>query len=803
MTISSDLSRGRYRAVLDLCCENQVPDLSVDRPKLIVDKLSIQRRATVGLAIVEVAEPPVPALHWALLVDDLAGGARGVISTEDRGRYAIASRIVTEGESGVAARIDPRSGIAMRYRLEPYALTVSAGDRAVAPSVPNIIFRFPSGSLRVEIRAPDGSVRRIGPYPFVQSRSRTPTNRSGRTLDAGGGHLTDAYQLSTMRPEMELTFDRDGEYTITLEGEIEDIHGNVWRGGGTYPVMVGTPLIIDPAALPGTPFEAGDTLATGATIIPPVAADVDVRLRFAPRSDPARMIERVFSGRANRSGYFHAEPFTFTEPGEYRLDITARYRDERGALWYGQKTSGSAVAPVNASLLAHGRRGDDSMPNERPQWFARRSDGSSHVHIPWAIGDVLWQTKEDAALPIVTVQDPSGRVSSVLRARTGATDFNERVTRGEIALFSSRGDRVDPYIDPSRIDLWGYSYRSVQRPLVRVREQIGEQVNSLYWRFRENYAGQHGTGSAGDLPNDFKFQYGAAVLHGTGIGEPEYAIYGSLFVLIANDDPAGSRVFPPFQGNGGGASGGPLFKLKGRDIDILLHPTGVRPGTILQVGDTASFSGHIAPTLSSRYEIVVTAPSGARRTISGQANRIGYLYRPETDFRVDEAGVWRVRVKVWHEGTTSAGQVQAPFPTNETSFNFYVVDARAPQLELAPMPEFVRHASPIEFIASSSLAGAELHYTVTMPGFVLEEGSNRQLRYSYHSPTLAQDFPNLDRTDEDFYTGTDMITISLLLSGTDASGARKYLARQVIIDGEHLMMPAQLPAPAKRRTARR
>ena len=86
---------------------------------------------------------------------------------------------------------------------------------------------------------------------------------------------------------------------------------------------------------------------------------------------------------------------------------------------------------------------------------------------------------------------------------------------GELPLFSSRPDGLDSHFDPSKVDLWGYAYRSVQRPLVRVREEIGEDsLPAVYWRFNEAYANQIGAGEQGDLPNDIKFQHGAVVLRG-------------------------------------------------------------------------------------------------------------------------------------------------------------------------------------------------------------------------------------------------------------------------------------------------
>jgi len=66
----------------------------------------------------------------------------------------------------------------------------------------------------------------------------------------------------------------------------------------------------------------------------------------------------------------------------------------------------------------------------------------------------------------------------------------------------------------------------------------------------------------------------------------------------------------------------------------------------------------------------------------------------------------------------------------------------------------------------------------------------------------AASFPNLDLHDADGYAGADTITISLLLSGTDASGVRQHYARQIVIQGEEAQMLSQHPRP-KWRAVRR
>jgi hypothetical protein len=303
-----------------------------------------------------------------------------------------------------------------------------------------------------------------------------------------------------------------------------------------------------------------------------------------------------------------------------------------------------------------------------------------------------------------------------------------------------------------------------------------------------------------------------------------------------------------------------LFTLKGRDIDLFFHPTGVRPGTIVHRGQRISFAGYSAPTLPSKVSILVTSPSGATRTIAGQANAIGYFYDPSQDFAAFESGVWKARVSILFDGRTSAGQLSEPFPTGDVlgsrsgEFYFYVVDADAEQVEIgnvsasaqsslsrvipsvsegpggrvrpspatgiahpapsslalarddtrgqvaSPATTFVRPADgPVTFTIAkpAGLTNPTLTYTTTMPGFILEEGTKSTLSYTYDATKLAKIFPNLDLYDADGYAGADTITISLLLSGTE-DGKTKNHARQIVIQGEELQIPDQSPQPKRR-----
>ena len=822
LALPADLPAGYYRPFLNF----SAPDIPAENPPsrlVIFPDFSMSSANAARLPIIRVGSPAAPRLDWVLLLDTLSNGSRGVVAMEDADRFGVAQRILTSSETFVIPRLGAASGHPLTYRLEPFVPAGGVGSDGRIYS-PNIPFQFPSGSLTVTIRHPDRTETVLGPAPFVQSRSKSLVDDEGNRLDGGGGHITDAYQLSTMDPRFEVAFAQDGLHVITVEGTIDDIWGNTWTGGGAYEVHVGRVLALDTAVLPGTHFEVGDSFNPGLVISPPVTAAIEVRFQHIPYSDVSLLEERVIRGRTNRFGYFQpaGNSFVFEQPGEYRVDITARGEDAQGQLWMGSRTWGGVVAPVNPTIVAHGRRGIDEQDTIGPQWFTRDQIGipigTSHVPFPFQSGDVQWLEKTDSAIPLVTFHDPSRQLTALLRQRggesvplgLGAGSFAERVVVGEAPLFSSRPDGDDPHLGPSKVDLWGYSYRSVQRPLARVREEISEDnIPNPYWRFNERYANQIGVGANGDLPGEFKFQYGAAVLHGSALDQPHYAVYGSLFVLVSDDDPVGTRTFPPFQGNGGGPSGGPLFTLKGEDIDLFMHLTGVRPGSVLETGNTFALVGAIGPTLPAQVTYTVTAPDGSRRRFSGQANEIGYYYEPEDNFIVDQLGRYTVDLQVTYDGSTSAGQVTAPFPqghvlgTARGRFSVYVVSPHSAPLTV-DMPRHDFLTAPADFTVTAStpteMTLTSGHMTALMPGVVLEDGSlaveANGLTYDYDPVGLAAGVPILDVERFGQPVAADVVTVSLFGEGMDSEGQPSYAARVVTLHGpEFLNLTPVAPGP--------
>ena len=796
MQLSNAVKPGYYRTILHIEFEGaRFPNETPSRPVVFdlkaIDRASRKPGRETGLTtvygpVVRVGDPAAPRMNWMLLVNHPNEGTRGTRAIEDRQSFGFAPRVVTQSDIFIVPR-----GL---YNLEPFVPAIGIGDREF-PSPPRIPFRFPSGELLARVTRPDGSVTTIGPAPFAQWRTMNATRPGGGPLESGGGFPHDPYQLSTMNPAFEFAFDRDGKHIVRLEGWIEDVWGHRWEGSGTYEILVAKPMALDTAVLPGSPFEAGDVFDPAMQLIPPAGADVEVRVRLLSDSDPARTVEFVRSGRANRFGLFRANGIPLDARGEYRADAVATWRDPDGVLHAGSRTWGGVVAPRDAAIVAHGMRGADDMPAPRPIWFRRETrGGSGHIHVPFFSGDVLWAVDQDAAIPHITFADPLGKLT-MLRDRgvrfQAPPGFVGRYDTGEARPFIGTPTGTDAHIDSTAIDVWGYAYRSVQRPFVRVREIIGEEaIAGYYWRFGGSYGGQRGMGPSGDMVNDFKFQFGGIVLRGPALPEPQYAIYSSLFVLAPDDGPnGGSRVFPPFRGNGGGPDGGPLMTLKGKDVEMFLHLTGVRPGTIAHRGQSIAWCGYVAPPVAAKVSITVTSPSGAATTVEGRANRIGW-FRAPGEMTVSESGVWTARVSVTFEGPNTSGAMAAPYPsggvlgTVDGSFHFYVVDVDAPELAL----------SGLTVLPPPGLTGMQLAHTITMPGFLLQEESSPSMAVVYDAPALTHDFPNLD---------ADPILISFLLSGTDATGVRRHFARSVVLEGDIIEQPSQPPVELRRRRSAR
>ncbi len=784
------------------------------------------------LPVIGVGSPAPPRIPWTLFGDYPINGHRGVTALEDAGEYAMPTRVLIPPETAVIPRINTRTNQPIVYRLEPGSHWLSGTDRRLPPP-PHIPLAFPAGTLTAVIHTPDGTTQTIGPAPIQQSAIRTPTTPGGSPIDHGTGHIGDLYHLYTADDRFALSFDQYGPHTIELSGNVKDIQGNTYPIAATYEFIVAQVLDLDPAQLPTTPYEQGDAFAPGLHLFPPVPADVSITLQHLPNSDPAQAITHTITGQANDYGYF--QPPSGTEirlnlPGEFRVDITAVYESPDGTFWAGSMTWGGVVESPTGQIEAHGRRGMDYHHDtiaDMPTWFRVFDLPSEKVGIenyyPYFSGDIHWGNEDtapgDSIHSIITIKDKAGingPVYNQIRANyprsrggfrwppddTSLTGLEKRLAVGEAPLFFSTNTGGDAAVFPQDIDQFAYWYGSSERADVRVREIISEDnMGTAYWRFNDTYGYQIGEGADGDLPGDLKWEFGGAVFRVPNQSINEYAIYSSLWVLLPHgcDAYGCARVTPPFQdATGASINGGPILTLRGEEIDMFFLPKGVRPGDILQMGETIAFSGHVGPPLDSRVAVTITSPTGATYSRTGHANKIGWLYDPTFDFVANEAGRWTVDVRVEHDrpyvgnGVTPSSHNIGTVLGTSGRYSFYVVDPGLPNLTMiAPEPGFLTwpggNLVPVTIQGIAPAGTTAVHYTIHDKGIVMGQGTlvpddGSRFKLIYDPVALNMDFPMLSLTaHEGQWPGlADEVAIHFLAEGSNPQAASVTLIGEEI-----------------------
>ncbi len=759
----------------------------------------ISRLAMTRLPLVlNVGEINEGHLLWTLLYDTPSDGSRGIMAAEDRDHAALSNRVRFDSPTYI---LPPGTGDAPAiYPIEPYLLDQlpNAYDTTTAPLVP---FLFPGGRLQAQITRPDGTVDDLGSTAIIQNQISTDT--LDEQVRFGAQSPLDVYRLTTLNPAFTgYVFDQYGEYTISLSGSLEDLWGNRYEGGGTYPLIIADLLDMTPGVLPGAPFEVGDAFNASLHLSPGVPAEVTITVRLYPL-DGGAVIEEVFTGQANQNGYFHSRgDFQFDSPVEYVIDYEARYTDVQGRLWAGSLRSAGVVADPDGAIVAHGQRGlDDFNDEERPAWFntaqypSTTDDVPPRLNYPYHSGDVAWIADGLAGgiKPALRVQDNSGGYETWFLSNwpdyvgPGGLGIRRMATRDELPLgvFGAPGGSYGPALVPANIVNNAYSYFSAVRPDVTARQFVqGGIGNDLlaYWDNDNPYNSQIGTGLNGDMPGDYLFLFGGAVVRNEDADIVDTAIYAALGVVIdPENDPLGPRVYPPYRGQAGGPDGGALLIVDNESVEMFFHPTGVRPGEVLAQGDTLAVAGHVAPPLNSIVSVTITSPGGEVRQYEGIANAIGYFYDPIQDFAVDEVGVWTVEIYVRHEGETSAGVVEPPPPTGGI---LGVQGGRFPVFVLPPNAEplpweqaniqNIPPTSPynFNFRLPDGWSDVEVYLVVTTPSYVLENGTIRpsgsSFSYQYNTTRLHDIRPTLENNPGGAgASSSDVVTITFVITGVD------------------------------------
>jgi hypothetical protein len=746
-------------------------------------------------------------------------GYKGVLDRNRLVGYDMPTRVKYPIARPIFSRLDERTGQPLVYRLEPGSAWLSSTDRRM-PCPPYLKLAYPTGELMVKVHKPDGMIDTLGPASILQSSVRTPTTLGGAPIAQGTGQIGDLYHLATLDDDFAYSFSQYGDYTIDTFGSVIDVYGNTYSLQNSYDITVARVLDLDPAELPTMPYKQGDAFNPGLHIFPPVPADVTVTLTQIPYSQPGpgTIVGRTIIGKANPYGYFQPDSppvIWMDQPGEFRVDITARYQAPDGTLWAGAVTWGNVIEGNYNRIEAHGRRGMDYKSDtidDMPAWFTNDTLPVEKVGIenyyPYFSGDIHWGTeaidthvKGDSIHSIITIKDltPTGLLYNALSSRFDQArnifrwppvtfsfaSLIKRMEIGEAPLYITTLSGVDPAINPGDIDLWGYWYGSSERPDVHVREIISEDgMGTAYWRFNDTYGYQMSEPADGDQPGDIKWEFGGAVLRVPGESIAEYAIYSSLWVLLPHDDAVGARVTAPFQdAAGAGINGGPILTIDGQDIDMLFLPKAIRPGDILELGNIISFSGHVGPPLDSRVDVTITSPTGVVHSRSLHANKIGWFYDPSFDFYANETGVWTVNVLVDHDrpypptGIIPTSHNTGTVLGTRGTYNFYVVKPGTPAIKIvSPQPGVITWTNggvePVLIHGVASPGATAVHYTIHDKGIVMDQGvvvpdAAGNFTVVYDAQMLHQKFSMLSLTaHEGVWEGlSDEVEINLLASG--------------------------------------
>ncbi len=772
------------------------------------------------LPLVAVGKPATPRLPWTLFSPLRGTGTRGafyrgqpgVLPREDRGKVEMC------GRSGFPRELILPSG---HYDVSPSFPTlfpvaamppVSGGLEVFPVEEPNYL-RFDRGEVSCSIEGPGISRQHLGVRRIVGKGSTGPLLQG------------DSFPLNMTRT---------GTYTVRLSGHIEDAYRRRFWGGGTYQVHVARPLSFSTSCKPGTSFLVGDGYPAKVNVNPPFPATVQVKVMYLPGSDVRRRRTWVARGKANRFGHYVPSgppPWRFDEPGEYRSEVTATFRDGQGVLWMGNQTSGGVIAPREpGTLRLHGTR---SFPFdykvERPFYGGvRRFDGRKPLtlaflpfrpsplpdvfaahdprdtlfvsssgfnenlvepHLSMAISDpdlsrrVQLGNRMASAAPPPLLQPRKARwlyLKDVVQVSADSAAWfpADRAHADELPV-RSVGGKFHPYASPGQARIRAYMYMGVVRPGFPVMTSVLEsEALGLYWLASPNPFGRHlGAGRNGDLPGDlYRIQAGAVLLD-RRTGKRYYDAYSAAIAVVPNDGRATAIVAPGRR---------PLVKTADREHRIFLATD---THDALDAGERMGFGGMVFPAVRADVSWTVTRPSGEQVRIRGKANRLG-IVRGRPVITADRPGVYRVKVRVKHGDLT--GDVVG---TRDGSYWHCVLPGKDLSLLETTLGTtnriHPRKGLRVPLTWPGRLEDVKLHYSVLMPGQVLDQGIIRGAggAWTYHfDPTqMSVQFPNLDARD--YNSGrwrlADTVVFQFFLEGKDR-GQEVFDSVRLVLRGQRL-----------------
>jgi len=763
------------------------------------------------LPSLRVGSPARPRIPWTIFQDVPTSGRSGLLPKESSNSLGLLNRVRYPTPYQIAPR---------RYRANPglptlfpeaALATLFIGEETVPPMITNYL-DFNRGQARASLKGPDNKTKDLGELAFGGADHKGPHL-------AGGGFT------------MDLT--RMGAYSLRLTGTMYDRFDRAYDAGGTYEFTVALPLSFSTPVKPGTNFIAGAAFPASAHVNPPVPAEVTVDVWYYPHSDRSREKHLTFSGMANRFGHYspHKPPLRLDEPGEYRSLVRARYTDVQGRLWLGSQTSAGVVADKEPELVLHGGRTYISPPNPKMPhyggWARYQLDfegASSYLddellsqfdHIfPYYSGDTLFvattypfesvvgivlsmEAKSEAlARRLVQAYNPTNKLYNYPLTprwrkpvylpdvfKFGEDNFGyHRVSvkhRDHLPILSANRRGLSPQLYPPHNDIEAYTYLSVIRPGFPVMSlTFSGSFMGPCWIVSPNpYGGQINASPNGDLPQDLYRVMAGLVVKDLKTGRNYYDSYVASIVALAPGSHQNAVTAPGER---------PITRANGRDFLFFL---GMDTSDVFLVGEKMMLGGSVMPSVPAKVSLTVTKPDGQKEVLVGRANKLGGA-PPPRPIMVDQPGVYRVKVRVDHQGKT--GDVLG---SGDGEFYHFAIPPDTPQYIDVGLPAASRVAYgeniPIPLSWPAELKNARITYSLMMPGTVLDEGARkvRGNRYKFEmNPTrTAIRYPIIDTVDhasgEKIYADT---LIATFLLEAEKEGQKVYDAVRVILRGPML-----------------
>ena len=715
-------------------------------PPIPVDGVTLQGNQVSGSSI----QPRIP---WVLLNNYNSNGYHGVVADEDQPYFAISPRVIIHDDV-ILPRFDATTNKALTYSLEP-TLFADTND-----ALWNIPWNYASGEMSVSVTGPDGTTVSLGKLPFVQQ--------------SGNGPTTGKAAVTAWKPPAY------GQYTVTETGWIEDVWGNKYQGGGTYHFWIANRMTLATATFQGMPYPIGSVYGRDIAFAPAVPANVTVTATLYPNSDPTKAQTATWSGTASAGGVFGAlqgsKSMTLSVPGEYCSHILATYTDSGGNLWVSTMRHAGVVYDPNGPIVARGKKlliggqyvAQGDTYDEGYIDPTTDAEHLIHLNFPYNPGDVLLISSDgqgaDKIIPTMTYETATNpqRNDAQLNG-IGVTNVQLKTSNG-----------YSPHMFPEYITDWEYYYGSAARPGFVSRFVVGEtNIRAPYWPISPNsFGGQINASPNGDMPGDIYRLLGGVVLRQSGAA-PAYAGYiASGFLLPRGTN--NNRVIA--------AGSEDLTSSTGQPGRVFL--VGPRPGMTYPVGTNFGVALQIDPIVPVNIDFKLFYPDGRTAETSGVSDAFG-SFSGAVKFLLDVPGIYTYTVDANWNGYPAVMPGLPP-----TGGDIYVLEAQPPanatgiQIVTADGTTFDPVAG-IHIIGRST--AATVHYTVVMPGAVLDQGdlpvNNGEFDY-YLNPTGLHSKAQIYNIDNRV-TGTpqlgDVVHLSLFSQEQTADGTTYHSFKRVIV----------------------